>query len=59
MLRELGVPLGEAGMLGQGFLFGRPRPLVGQMTKKSRFLRLRVAAQKEISGIYQNAVRQK
>ena len=28
MLRELGVPLGESGMLGQGFLFGRPRPLV-------------------------------
>ncbi|MGA7835994.1 MAG: EAL domain-containing protein, partial [Acidimicrobiales bacterium] len=27
MLRELGVPLGEGGMLGQGFLFGRPRPL--------------------------------
>ena len=26
MLRELGVPLGEGGMLGQGFLFGRPRP---------------------------------
>jgi PAS domain S-box-containing protein len=28
MLRELGVPLGEGGMLGQGFLFGRPRPLM-------------------------------
>jgi EAL domain-containing protein (putative c-di-GMP-specific phosphodiesterase class I) len=28
MLRELGVPLGESGMLGQGYLFGRPRPLV-------------------------------
>ncbi len=28
MLRELGVPLGESGMLGQGFLFGRPRPLI-------------------------------
>jgi PAS domain S-box-containing protein len=28
MLRELGVPLGESGMLGQGFLFGRPRPLM-------------------------------
>jgi PAS domain S-box-containing protein len=27
MLRELGVPLGEGGMLGQGFLFGRPKPL--------------------------------
>lgn len=27
MLRDLGVPLGEGGMLGQGFLFGRPRPL--------------------------------
>jgi PAS domain S-box-containing protein len=26
-LRELGVPLGEAGMLGQGYLFGRPRML--------------------------------
>jgi PAS domain S-box-containing protein len=26
-LRELGVPLGEAGMLGQGYLFGRPRTL--------------------------------
>jgi EAL domain-containing protein (putative c-di-GMP-specific phosphodiesterase class I) len=24
MLRELGVPLGEGGMLGQGYLFGRP-----------------------------------
>lgn len=29
-LRELGVPLGEGGMLGQGFLFGRPRPLSQQ-----------------------------
>ena len=28
MLRDLGVPLGESGMLGQGFLFGRPRPLM-------------------------------
>jgi PAS domain S-box-containing protein len=27
MLRGLGVPLGEGGMLGQGFLFGRPKPL--------------------------------
>jgi EAL domain-containing protein (putative c-di-GMP-specific phosphodiesterase class I) len=27
MLRQLGVPLGEAGMLGQGYLFGRPKPL--------------------------------
>ncbi|MHB8379058.1 MAG: PAS domain S-box protein [Acidimicrobiales bacterium] len=27
MLRKLGVPLGEAGMLGQGYLFGRPRTL--------------------------------
>jgi PAS domain S-box-containing protein len=27
MLRTLGVPLGEAGMLGQGYLFGRPSPL--------------------------------
>jgi len=26
MLRQLGVPLGEAGMLGQGYLFGRPKP---------------------------------
>ncbi|MGH3733076.1 MAG: PAS domain S-box protein [Acidimicrobiales bacterium] len=26
-LRELGVPLGEAGMLGQGYLFGRPKML--------------------------------
>ncbi len=24
MLRQLGVPLGEAGMLGQGYLFGKP-----------------------------------
>jgi PAS domain S-box-containing protein len=24
MLRDLGVPLGEGGMLGQGYLFGRP-----------------------------------
>ena len=24
MLRRLGVPLGEAGMLGQGYLFGKP-----------------------------------
>jgi PAS domain S-box-containing protein len=28
MLRKLGVPLGEAGMLGQGYLFGRPSKLV-------------------------------
>ncbi len=27
MLRELGVPLGETGMLGQGYLFGKPRML--------------------------------
>jgi len=27
MLRRLGVPLGEAGMLGQGYLFGRPKTL--------------------------------
>jgi len=27
MLRTLGVPLGEGGMLGQGYLFGRPEPL--------------------------------
>ena len=27
MLRQLGVPLGEAGMLGQGYLFGRPKKL--------------------------------
>jgi PAS domain S-box-containing protein len=26
-LRDLGVPLGEAGMLGQGYLFGRPSTL--------------------------------
>jgi PAS domain S-box-containing protein len=26
-LRELGVPLGETGMLGQGYLFGKPRML--------------------------------
>ncbi|HVA52469.1 MAG TPA: PAS domain S-box protein [Acidimicrobiales bacterium] len=26
-LRKLGVPLGEAGMLGQGYLFGRPTTL--------------------------------
>jgi EAL domain-containing protein (putative c-di-GMP-specific phosphodiesterase class I) len=31
MLRALGVPLGEAGMLGQGFLFGRPKPLQVQI----------------------------
>jgi EAL domain-containing protein (putative c-di-GMP-specific phosphodiesterase class I) len=27
MLRDLGVPLGEGGMLGQGYLFGRPQSL--------------------------------
>ena len=27
MLRQLGVPLGETGMLGQGYLFGRPEPI--------------------------------
>jgi PAS domain S-box-containing protein len=27
MLRKLGVPLGEGGMLGQGYLFGRPSSL--------------------------------
>ncbi len=27
MLRDLGVPLGEGGMLGQGYLFGRPGSL--------------------------------
>jgi EAL domain-containing protein (putative c-di-GMP-specific phosphodiesterase class I) len=26
-LRDLGVPLGESGMLGQGYLFGRPASL--------------------------------
>ena len=26
MLRELGVPLGEGGMLGQGYFYGRPAP---------------------------------
>jgi PAS domain S-box-containing protein len=39
MLRDLGVPLGEGGMLGQGYLFGRPGRLnqdVGTGLQSSR-----------------------